>query len=232
VVANPLKIELMYGSSTLAGFDGVSTVSWKFVDAGTQVAFAANRFTVNTDFFSPPQKSYGTFAVRSDSGDLYVDFNPNTNAVDLGVSISASTNYSDASASVTYIINVSNNSAEAVGVYTLTNSITSNLVFTTASAGAVTSGYNLVWSLGGLAAGASTTLVVTTRPIYTGSTQELNNVVSVVVQPNYGDPAGANNSANTLVTTVGIPMLSPPAFAALVAAMLLMAWFQMRRVRA
>lgn len=231
-VASPVKIELIYGSSMLTGFDGVSTVSWKFVDAGTQVGFAANEFTVNTDFFVPPQKSYGTFAVRSDSGDLYVDFNPYTNEVDLGVSISASTNYSDASSSVLYTINISNNSATAVGVYTLTNSITSNLVFTSASAGAVTNGFNLVWSLGGLAAGASTTLVVTTRPVYSGSTQELNNVVSVVVQPNYGDPAGANNSANTSVTTVGIPLFSRVAFAIVMVAILVVAGSRLRRASA
>ena len=230
-VASPVKIELIYGSSILTGFDGGSTVSWKFVDAGTQVGFAANEFTINTDFFSPPQKSYGSFAVRADSGDLYVDFNPYTNQVDMGVSISASTNYSDASSSVTYTINVSNNSASAVGVYTLTNSITSNLFFTSASAGAVTSGYNLVWSLGGLAAGASTTLVVTTRPAYTGSTQELNNVVSAVVQPNYGDSAAANNSATTLVTTVGIPLLSQLAVAILMAAIFAVAWWRLRRVQ-
>ncbi len=206
---NPFKIELVQSSTSLSGFDGLSPLSWMIVDAGNQTGFASNKFTVETTLFNPPQKSYGSFAVRSSGGDLFLDFNPYTNEVDLGVTLTASTNFALSGNPVSYTITITNNSASVAGLFAVTSSITANLQFTgTNSAGGVTNGVNLVWQLAGLGAGASTTLVLNAIPIYTGSTQELANTINVSVSPRYGDPVIGNNTASAGLNSVGIPLLT------------------------
>jgi len=226
--ASPVKIELAYSSSSLPGFTGLAPLSWRMVDAGTQVGFATNKFTVETSLFQPPQKTYGAFSVRSDSGDLYLDFNPYSNQVDLAVWISASTNYATATDTVAYSITVSNLSAEIAGLYNVTSTITGNFNWTGGSAGAVTSGTQVSWSLAGLAPGASTTLVVNAQPVFSGSTQEIVNAVSATVNPVFGDSNNGNNSASTNVTSVGIPMLSDIALAILIG-VVAYAWYRRQR---
>ncbi|HMO03376.1 MAG TPA: autotransporter-associated beta strand repeat-containing protein [Kiritimatiellia bacterium] len=225
--ANPFKIELVQSSSTLTGFDGLSPLSWQIVDAGTQTGFASNKFTVETALFNPPQKNYGSFAVRSSGGDLFLDFNPYTNEVDLGVTLVASTNFALSGNPVSYTITITNNSASVAGLFAVTSSITANLQFTgTNSPGGVTNGVNLVWQLGGLAGGASTTLVLNAMPIYTGSTQELANTINVSVSPRFGDPVAGNNTASAGLNSVGIPLLTDLALLLLAG---VIAWLVWRR---
>jgi uncharacterized repeat protein (TIGR01451 family) len=208
VSSSPVKIELVYGSASLPGFDGETAFRWRIVDAASQVGFATNKFTVETALFIPPQKAFGYFSVNEDGGDLYLDFNLHTNPVDLAVTIVSSTNFALSGNTVTYTIVVTNNSSSVAGSYTITNTLTENLHYQGATAGGVTNGVNLTWTLGSLAPGAFTTLVVNATPLYTGSTQAMSNVVSVVVTPRYGDTAPGNNTGNVSVNTVGIPLLS------------------------
>jgi hypothetical protein len=89
----PIVIELTYTNATLPNFYGTNALSWTIIDAGNQVGFASNKYTVSTANFMPPLHYDGSFTVSSNAGDLILNFIPNTNEVDLGVTIAASTNF-------------------------------------------------------------------------------------------------------------------------------------------
>ena len=206
--ANPVEIDLVCSLNTLPGFYGTNGLSWRILDAGSHSGFASNKFTITTANFLPALKTWGDFLVRSNAGDLYLDFQPISNQVDLGVTVLASTNYADAGGVITYTILVSNGSSAVSGGYYVSNTLTASLAYESATTGAVVSGSTVSWALSGLAAGATTTLTVQARPTFTGSTQEVVNVVAASVTLHHGDPVGGNNSATVLVTTVGIPLFS------------------------
>jgi uncharacterized repeat protein (TIGR01451 family) len=211
--SDAITIDFTCSSPSLTGFTGVSPMSWRIIDAGNHIGFASNKFVVSTANFNPVEKFYGSFAVSSNAGDLVINYTPSSAPVDLSVSVSASTNFALSGSVVTYTVVVSNHSGAVSGLYHVTNSLGGNLSFVGGTTGAVFSGGNVIWSLGGLAGGASTTLLLNATPLFTGSTQQLSTVVLSSVAHVNGDPTpGNNNSSSGTVTTVGIPTLSIWAF--------------------
>lgn len=224
-LSDAIRINLTCPLPSLTGFTGLSPVSWRIIDAANHIGFASNKFVVSTSGFVPVEKYMGTFTVSSNAGDLVVNYTPASTPVDLGVYVSVSTNYAEVGATVTYTIVVSNQSAAASGLYHVTNALGGSLRFVSGTTGAVVGAGSVVWTLGNLDGGSSTTLVLNATPVFTGSTQQLVNVLSSTVTHVIGDPTPGNNSASSgSVTTVGIPMFSPWAFAALVAAAAYALW--------
>jgi hypothetical protein len=199
------------GPQTVGGFYGPT--HWKIMDAGAHTGFASNQFTVNATQFLPPQAAGGSYAVRMTSGDLFVDFTPFTNVTDVSVSISTSTNFALLGESINYTVTVSNLSSQMTGLLTTTSLVSGTLsVSSLAPAnGFIIDDHTLVWYLGGLAGGASTTLTFSAQPILNFITQQISTV-TVSVTPYVQDPVMANNTASVGVTTVGIPLLSPLGF--------------------
>ena len=206
--ADPIIIDFRCALPTLPNFDGLNPTSWVVVRAGSHANFAANTFAISTDAFTPAAKNNGSFTASLTGGDLYIHYQPAVPG-DLGLSIQVSTNFALPGQPVEFTIVITNHSAATSGSYYLTNQLGSDFVFVTGSVGAVASGSTVTWSLGGLAGGASTSIVLTVTPVYTGSTQELNSAVSATVFHVPGDPVPGNNSATSgSVTTVGIPMMT------------------------
>jgi hypothetical protein len=145
--------------------------------------------------------------------------------VDVSITLSASTNPVAAHQEIVYALLISNRSTSMSGSYFVTNNLTTNLAFVSASHGGVVNGSVVSWSLFGLLGGATTTLIVTAvQPHFTGSTQEYTQVVSASVQSGIGDPIPGNNSVLINTITVGIPMLGALATAILVISILYAAY--------
>jgi uncharacterized repeat protein (TIGR01451 family) len=204
----PIVIDFRCALPNLPNFDGLTPTSWAIIRAGSHANFAANTFIVSTDSFIPTAKNNGTFTTSLTGGDLYLHYQPAV-PVDLGLSIQAATNFAISGQPVAFTIVITNQSAATSGSYYLTNQLGADFAFVTGSAGAVVSGSTVTWSLGGLAGGASTSIVLTLSPTFTGETQELNSVLSATVFHVPGDPVPGNNSATSgPITTVGIPVMT------------------------
>ena len=227
--SDAITIDFTCSSPSLTGFTGVSPMSWRIIDAANHIGFASNKFVISTANFNPVEKFYGSFTVSSNAGDLVINYTPSSAPVDLSVSVAASTNFAVSGFVLTYTVVVSNHSGAVSGLYHVTNSLGGNLSFVGGTTGAVFTGGNVIWSLGGLAGGASTTLLLNATPLFTGSTQQLSTVVHSSVAHVNGDPTPGNNSSSSgTVTTVGIPTLSTWAFIVLAG---LMAYIFYRRHR-
>jgi hypothetical protein len=129
--------------------------------------------------------------------------------VDLSITLTASTNVVGADQLITYTLMISNRSASMSGSYFITNDLTTNLTFVSATDGGVASGTMISWALFGLPGGMTTNVSVTaTQPYFTGSTQEFSHAVSAAVSSGIGDPVPGNNTAGLNTITVGVPLLT------------------------
>ena len=109
---------------------------------------------------------------------------------------------------ITYTLVVSNRSSSLSGSYFVTNDLTTNLTFVSASSGGVYSGSKVSWALVGIPGNSFTTLTVTaSQPLSNGSTQRFDYAISAWVASGIGDPISGNNAATTQTTVWGIPML-------------------------
>lgn len=206
---NPVEIRVACSTATLPGFYGTNSHQWKVIDAGNHSGFSTNKFSINIDEFVLPFRWFGLLSVSENSGDLYVNYTAVTNVVDISVSIAASTNFAYAEEIITYTISVTNNGSSLSGAFYMTNVLPANMIYVGSGPElSTTSTAYMVWLQGLLQPGASTQYTVAGRVQYTGSTQPVNQVVNVYVAPYNGDPSSGNNSANTSVTLVGIPLWS------------------------
>ncbi|TAL07200.1 MAG: tandem-95 repeat protein, partial [Verrucomicrobia bacterium] len=197
-VTDNLPASVTFVSASDGGFFTGSQVIWTNLPA-----LPANTGTNLTLTVTAPANGTGLTNTASVGGPVS-DPNPTNNttppnlttvvsSADLSISKVASTNAPQPGANFNYTLTVTNAGPSTASSVTVTDALPANLTFVSASAGGVFSGGNVTWSLGSLAANASTNLTLTvTAPVKGGIT----NAASV------GSPTGDPNPTNSV---------SPPA---------------------
>jgi uncharacterized repeat protein (TIGR01451 family) len=122
---------------------------------------------------------------------------------DLQVTQTAAPGSADVGQNLTYTLTITNRGPTSASSVTVTDTLPSGVTFVSASPGCVYSGGIVSCSLGTLASGTKTNLVVTVTPTTTGT---ITN--SVTVTSTTSDPNNANNASSAALTVYVPPSIS------------------------
>lgn len=210
---NEFVLMLDTKGTTPANWNNANSYNWTVMDAGTLSTFAGSKFTINTSLWAAATAG-GTFSLSESSGDLVVTFTPSL-SVDIQVrgtnmSLIANSNAAPAEAIGTdygnipvvgtthaHTFTITNSGAAAIGYGPIyTNGVNTNFYVTTQPSGSP------------LAAGGTTTFVVTFDPSSVGTTNCViaftntvagKNIYSFTIQGT-GTWAGINVQPSTFTT--------------------------------
>jgi uncharacterized repeat protein (TIGR01451 family) len=125
-----------------------------------------------------------------------------TPSADLGVSLAASPNPVLAGQNLSYTLTVTNLGSASASSVTITDALSANVTFVSASPGCVNLGGNVVCSLGTVPSGGTSNFTVVVTPTAEGL---ITNTLTVASPTS--DPNSANNTATTVTTVTSLTVL-------------------------
>lgn len=190
--ANAVTVRIARAQTTLPGFDGTSSMSFKIVDGGSVAGFDPSHFAVDDSLFVPTSLG-GSWSISSVNGDVVLDYSPG-DPVDLAITSSSTPGPVPVDDIITYTITVTNNSNYLINTYYVTNRLNAGMVYLGSSDSGTESGGTVRWTLSNLPANGSKTITMTARCPFSGAFSVISEVWPLRSE---ADPS--NNSTTNLI---------------------------------